>query len=292
MDWNNGYIAVDWGTTNRRAYLVDRGHITGSIEDERGILAMTQSDFANSVAELRAVFGDRPMLLAGMVGSNRGWRETPYVPCPANVATIGRGIGWIDAGRTGIVPGVAQLGGRPDVMRGEETQAIGAATLSPADNDGLFCHPGTHSKWVTMDGGTIASLRTAMTGELFALISQRSILADQLGGRAHANTDFRAAARRGLEGADPGSELFVIRARALLGQGELDAPSYASGLLIGAELRAALATAPDRSVTIVGRTDLCDLYSAALEEAGRRSHCIDGTDAFLAGIAAIVETFA
>ena len=108
MSFDGGYIAVDWGTTNRRAYAVDRGgRVTDSFEDDRGLMAVPRGGFDAAAAEIRARLGDRPMLLAGMVGSNRGWREAPYVPCPASApSALAAAILWIEPGRTGIVPGV------------------------------------------------------------------------------------------------------------------------------------------------------------------------------------------
>ncbi len=231
------------------------------------------------------------MLLAGMVGSNRGWRETAYIDCPAGAAALARSVLWIEPGWTGIVPGACQRGERADVMRGEEVQAIGAAVAGLVADQALLCHPGTHSKWVVMRQGEIRSFRTAMTGEFFALLQNGSILSDQLQGAVADGPEFRSAVRAGLAGAEPMAELFGIRARALLGEGDTDAASFASGLLIGADIRDALAWCPGWPVTLVGRGDLSVLYAAALEEAGRTSDLVVGSQAFVAGIAAIVEKF-
>ena len=86
MRWADGFIAVDWGTTNRRAYLLDgTGRRTNEFEDRKGILSVAQGAFPEAIAEIRQRLGDKPLLLAGMVGSNRGWKEAPYVPCPAGI---------------------------------------------------------------------------------------------------------------------------------------------------------------------------------------------------------------
>lgn len=296
MDWNDGYIAVDWGTTNRRAYRIDgAGACVGELADERGVLALAAGDFDGAVADLRERLGDLPMLLAGMVGSNRGWREAPYVGCPAGAEALAGAVLWIEPGRTGIVPGVCQRGPRADVMRGEEVQAIGAIAVGALRDASLVCHPGTHSKWIAMQSGAIGSFRTAMTGEIFALLQTRSILADQMQGAAADGAAFRSAARAAIAGAEPVAELFGIRARAMLGEnGTQDAASIASGLLIGADVRAALAAGPGDTgapVALVGRADLCALYAAALEEAGRTTLFVEGSRAFLAGTAALVERF-
>ncbi len=185
----NGFIAVDWGTTNRRAYLVEDGRrCTSEFEDGRGILSVEAGQFKAAVDEIRDRLGDRPMLLAGMVGSNRGWTEAPYVPCPAGLDELARRLAWVEDGRTAIVPGVAYVDDRCDVMRGEEVQLLGAAAGGEIPPDCIVCHPGTHNKWVRMSGGRIESFRTVMTGELFNLLKERSILSELLAGSAV--TDF------------------------------------------------------------------------------------------------------
>ena len=290
MDWSNGYIAADWGTTNRRAFQVGAsGELLARFEDDRGLLALAGGGFEAAVNEVRQRLGDRPMLLAGMIGSNRGWREAPYVDCPAGAESLARAILWVEPGRTGIVPGVCQREPRHDVMRGEEVQAIGAVAGGMIPDDALVCHPGTHSKWIRMRDGRIETFRTVMTGELFGLLKEHSILADLLQGKVVDGPAFRAAARESLAGAEPIAELFGIRARALLGQGASEAASFASGLLIGADLRAGLAAYSELPIALVGRPDLCALYGAALEEAGRRGALVDGDRAFLAGMKTLTE---
>lgn len=290
MNWHDGYIAVDWGTTNRRAYAIDRdGSVTGRIEDSRGLMAIAPGGFERAAAEIVAALGDRPMLLAGMIGSNRGWREAPYLPCPADARSLAGGILWIEPGRTGIVPGVCQYGAAgADVMRGEEMQALGAVAAGLAPADGLICHPGTHAKWIGMEGGRIARFRTMMTGEIFALLRDHSILSDQPQGDAETGESFAAGVAEALEGADLLASLFGIRARKLLGGGRRDV-SYASGLLIGSDVRAGLQFHPASAVTLVGAPDLCALYGAAIVQSGREPRAIDGEAAFLAGIRHITE---
>src|SRR4051812_17684434 len=128
MRWTEGFIAVDWGTTNRRAYLIDsKGQRSDEFEDSKGVLSVPAGDFPGAVAEIRERLGDHPMLLAGMVGSNRGWKEAPYVPCPATIDDLAGKLVWASE-RDAIVPGVSYLSAtRADVMRGEEVQLLGAA---------------------------------------------------------------------------------------------------------------------------------------------------------------------
>jgi len=290
MGWREGYIAVDWGTTNRRAYSVNRaGTVEQAIEDGLGIMSLSPEGFDEAVRALSDRLGDAPMLLAGMIGSNRGWKEVPYIPCPAGAADIAAGIFWVEPGRIGIVPGVAWSEGRgADVMRGEEVQALGALGRLPPD--ALICHPGTHSKWIVMREGRIARFRTVMTGELFGLLKAHSILSPQLQQQASADAAFAQGVSEALAGEEPLAALFGIRARHLLGRSEANGASYASGLLIGADLRAGLNLHEGGSIGLVGRSDLRALYAAALASTGRNTIEVDGSEAFLAGIRLLTET--
>ena len=104
--WTDGFIAVDWGTTNRRAYLVDAGGAQiDAMEDGQGILSVPAGGFGAAVGEIRARMGDRPLLMGGMIGSNRGWVEAAYAPCPAGIGDLARAVRWVEGGRAGIVPG-------------------------------------------------------------------------------------------------------------------------------------------------------------------------------------------
>jgi 2-dehydro-3-deoxygalactonokinase len=291
MRWADGFIAVDWGTTNRRAYLIDSsGSKTGEFEDSEGVLAVPQGDFPVAIAEIRKRLGDLPLLLAGMVGSNRGWHEVPYVRCPAGIDDLVRGLAR-PGEREVIVPGVSYIGdGRADVMRGEEVQLLGAAAARLVDPEGLICHPGTHNKWALLHKGELRSFRTVMTGELFSLLKEHSILADLLQGPAALDEPFRAAARHALTGDALAAELFSIRARVLLGQARKeDAASSTSGLLIGADVQVGLSNSPRSQVVIIGRPELTGLYAAVIAEAGREPVELDGEQCFLAGIHEIAK---
>ncbi|WP_375397619.1 2-dehydro-3-deoxygalactonokinase [uncultured Sphingomonas sp.] len=296
MTWHDGYIAVDWGTTNRRAWRVGPdGVISASFEDDLGLLAVPEGGFPAAAAAIRQRLGDDPMILAGMVGSDRGWREAPYFPCPVGAEALAAAIVWIEPGRTGIVPGVSQCGAAgtgADVMRGEEVQVFGAAAMGVTPPDGLVCHPGTHAKWIRLQAGRIARFRTMMTGELFNLLRTHSILAPQLRGPAAPDDSFSAGVAAAFAGGDVLSGLFGVRARYLLGESVGEPASFASGLLIGSDVRAALAedaAAPAREVVLIGRPDLCALYAAALAMRGVATRRVDGAEAFLAGIRLIAE---
>ena len=290
-NWRNGFIAVDWGTTNRRAWGVEPdGQVRELLEDGMGVLKVAPGGYTGEIDRLRALWPGRPLLLAGMVGSNRGWVEADYVPAPAGLGAL---IGALKrpAPDVAIVPGVSWRDGRAaDVMRGEEVQLLGAVAAGLVPPDGLACHPGTHAKWVRMQGGAIGPFRTVMTGELFATLGRHGILQDRLSGEVAANDSFRAGAEHGLKHADLTAELFSIRARHLLRVGEGDDASYASGLLIGTDVRIGLAFGGGEGpVALIGRPDLTALYAEALRLAGRDSTELDGERAFLLGARAIAE---
>jgi 2-dehydro-3-deoxygalactonokinase len=291
MRWAEGFIAVDWGTTNRRAYRVGASGLRGEeFEDDKGILNVPGGGFPEAVAEIRQRLGDLPLLLAGMIGSNRGWIEAPYVPCPAGIDDLAAAL--VRAGeREAIVPGVSFVGdGRADVMRGEEVQLLGAVGAGLVPPDALVCHPGTHNKWAQVAAGRIASFRTVLTGELFNLLREHSILADLLQADVEPDDAFRAGVRRALDHHDAQAELFTVRARVLLGTAPREqAASYVSGLLIGSDVRIGLTGAASQTVIVMGRAELTELYAAALELAGVEAVELDGERCFLAGIGQIVE---
>ncbi|MEA1015661.1 2-dehydro-3-deoxygalactonokinase [Sphingosinicella sp. LY1275] len=292
MRWAEGFIAVDWGTTNRRAYLIGPdGRLADEMEDDRGVTSVPADGFPAAVAEIRARLGDRPLMMAGMIGSNRGWREAPYVPCPAGLPDLVVNLLWVEPGRTAIVPGVCQSDDdNADVMRGEEVQLLGAYGDGMIPADALCCHPGTHNKWARIADGRIASFRTVMTGELFSLLSEHSILADLMAGPVEAGPAFEAGVRHGLAHDDLPAELFSVRARYLLGKAPReDAADYTSGLLIGCDVRIGLDGAAPGEVVVMGRPELTGLVAAALAIAGRTAREIDGEEAFLAGIRHLAE---
>ena len=291
MRWTEDFIAVDWGTTNRRAYLLGGGALADEMEDDKGILSVEAGGFPDAVAELRRRLGDRPMLLAGMVGSNRGWIEAPYVPCPAGIYELSRRLIWAEEGRTAIVPGLSFLDDRrADVMRGEEVQMFGALAAGMISESGLICHPGTHNKWVKLEAGRVTHFRTVMTGEMFSLLKEHSILSDLLQTPVRAGARFEAGVVHGLSDEDLTAELFSVRARVLLGQAERDhQASYTSGLLIGADLRTGLRQAAEEEIVVMGRPELTGLYAAALKTAGWASREVDGEEAFLAGARRLAE---
>jgi len=281
------FLAVDWGTTNRRVYVIEDGRVLASTRDARGVTAIAPGGFEAEVAALRTAHGDLPILLAGMIGSNIGWHAAPYVPCPAGLDALAGALLWVDA-QTAIVPGVSlRSGHRADVMRGEEVQLLGAAAAGLVPPAALLCQPGTHCKWATLAGGRIVDFTTAMTGELFALLRAHGLLAAQLNGDAVPGAAFDAGVAEGRK-RDLAASLFGIRAAKLLGvRDDADAAAYASGLLIGADVAARLAGSDAATVHILADPALGALYIAAIEAHGRSARLVDSHTAFGAGIIAM-----
>jgi 2-dehydro-3-deoxygalactonokinase len=278
------FLAVDWGTTNRRAYRISPdGAVEDTQRDDRGILAIEAGGFDAEAEALRARMGDLPILCAGMVGSNRGWAEAPYAPCPAGLDDLAALLHWIEPGRTAIIPGIEwRSEGRSDVMRGEEVQLLGAVLSGMAPADALLCQPGTHCKWAWMEGGRIARFATAMTGEMFALLKAHSLIGAQMADAVAPGAEFL----RGVADAGDGAlltRLFGVRAAFVTGaSGGQDAASYVSGLLIGSDVRSQVNDGTP--VYILADPSLGALYSAAIRATGSEALILDSHAAFAAGI--------
>ena len=279
------FLAVDWGTTNRRVYAIDAdGRVLETERDDQGLLATPPEAFADEVAGIRRRFGDVPVLCAGMVGSVRGWVEVPYVDCPAGIEQLAAHLHWIEPGRTAIVPGLATRDpDRPDVMRGEEVQLLGAVASGMAPDGALLCQPGTHCKWARIEAQRIAAFRTVMTGELFSLLKANSLLADFLQGPVEDNQDFRdgvALARSGHALA----ALFGERAGVLLGlRASRQVAARVSGILIGEDVRAQDLVRGE-TVHVLADAALGNLYVAAIREIGGEAVLLSSHEAFVAGI--------
>jgi 2-dehydro-3-deoxygalactonokinase len=277
-------IAIDWGSTHRRVYVLgDDGSILALHHDARGVTAPGPADHAADVAAIRAQHGDLPVLAAGMIGSARGWVEVPYLPCPAGLEALAEALYWVEPGRTAIVPGLCRGDGVPaDVMRGEEVQLLGAVAAGLVPADGLLCQPGTHCKWAQMHGGGVADFRTRMTGELFALLRQHSLLGAMMAGDVADGPAFRAGLADAAAG-DLLAALFGVRAAVLRGQRRAEeGAAYASGLLIGSDVAAQRIGEGD-AVHLLAAEPLGGLYAAAIAATGAGVVRVDSEAAFTAG---------
>jgi 2-dehydro-3-deoxygalactonokinase len=281
------FIGIDWGTSNARFMLVDA---TGRSIDERSGPGISRLDGAEAVEtacfEALAGWPPVPVVMAGTVGANIGWRLAPYVPTPA-VFGVSNAVHFSTRDRQFIIlAGVDTVrpDGLPDVMRGEETQIFGNIGSKSA----LVCLPGTHSKWAVIEHGTITAFHSAMTGELLDVLGRNSILLyPKRAPEAQPDAVFLegvTAVKTSVLGLD--TLLFTVRTRQLAGTLAADAADgYLTGLCIGAEIRSALTIHADaRSITLIGSPILTALYACALEAFGISSRQIDGRQAVLAGL--------
>ncbi|RXZ64323.1 2-dehydro-3-deoxygalactonokinase [Pelagerythrobacter rhizovicinus] len=277
------FLAVDWGTTNRRVFVVgEDGTVEHTERDDHGVVKVGREGFGREAAAIRRRLGDLPMLCAGMVGSDRGWADAGYVPCPARIEDLAVALRWIEPGRTAIVPGLSFEGeGRVDTMRGEEVQFLGAVAARQVPATALLAQPGTHCKWAHVTDGAITRFTTAITGEMFALLRDHSLLVGQIDRPAEDDAAFLAGVERSRS-PDLLAHLFGVRADVLLGRRPREeSASYASGLLIGADVAAHAAGA--RAFILAG-PELGRLYARAIAAFGGESTIVDSHAAFVAGI--------
>ena len=289
-------VAVDWGTSSLRgALLAADGRVLQERSFARGVLTVEKGNFA---AVFKSCFGDwmnddknRALcLIAGMAGSQQGWMEAPYCPCPAGFADIAARLAWVEPQRIAIVPGLSiDNSGVPDVMRGEETQVFGALQLLDLA-DARLVLPGTHSKWVTVTQGRVTNFSTWMTGEFYALLRQHSILARTLPPDEvpHDESAFAEGITHALCSPSLLHTAFSTRTLSLFKRMVTSAlPSYLSGLLIGEEIKCQQLKSGD-SVVLVGFEALTTKYSQALQQLGVSTQCV-GNQASWQGLRGIAN---
>lgn len=274
-------VGVDWGTSSLRAYLIGAsGEVIDKLSSDKGIMRVENRDFEVVFDGLVGAWVRHsriPVLASGMITSRNGWVETPYANLPLNAGDLAkvllphrtsRGIDlhFITGVTTDHTTG-------PDVIRGEETQIVGAQALGMSD--GTFVMPGTHSKWIRVSGGRIEDFATYMTGELFAALRSHTILGALIEEGPHRPQSYSLGVAAGLdERSSLLHDLFHVRTLPLMGRmGGRDVSDYLSGLLIGAEIKAArLRGDTTGTVTVVGRSDLADRYETALNATGITCH--------------------
>lgn len=285
-DW----IAVDWGTSNLRGWAMGPAGPLAEATSAEGMGSLAPAEFEPALIRLISPWlTDRPMsvVACGMVGARQGWHEAPYrrVPCtpvaPGSLVRVPTKDARLDVR---LVPGLMQS--RPaDVMRGEETQIAGALRLIPGF-DGVLCLPGTHSKWAHVSAGEVVSFQTYMTGEMFALLSQHSVLRHGMAGSGWNDAAFDAGVSDALSTPERiAARLFSLRAEGLIADLSADAArSRLSGLLIGIELAAARPYWLGQRVVLIGSPTLSANYSRALGQQGLKAEQLDATACTLAGL--------
>ncbi len=293
-------VAGDWGTTRLRAFLCDA---QGKVLEQTTAPGARESAgrFADALGSVLSRWhlspGELPVVLCGMVGSNFGWVQAPYIACPARPEQIAAACIALQGGSIHIVPGLSCRNrlDAPDVLRGEETQILGALQLDPALSRGthLLCLPGTHTKWVMLDEGAVREFLTAVTGELFAIVCQHSVLVRDAQTQV---SDDPTGFERGLAEfsrfpqASALHRIFESRSKRLSGELAPEAAaSYLSGMLIASDVHSALEmfTPSAQSIRLIGDPQLTSLYAKALRARGRESEALDGVAASAAGLACV-----
>lgn len=292
LDW----IAVDWGTSSLRVWAMDaQGGVLDRATSREGMSTLwPQAYEAVLVRIVSRWLGERtepvPVIVCGMAGARQGWHEAAYRQAPCRPATSGS-LTAVETAETrlavSIVPGICQ-DDPPDVMRGEETQLAGLLAGRNID-DGVVCMPGTHSKWVRLAGGRVSAFTTVMTGEIFALLAERSVLRHTVDGGGHDAVSFAQAVTDMLAAPETlTAALFSVRAGALLDDAGPDAcRSRLSGLLVGAEIAAMRQHWAGKTVHVVGAGPLVERYAEALRVAGADAVPEDGDALTLAGLSAV-----
>ncbi len=287
------YALVDWGTSSFRLWTTDaQGHVLGESRSDEGMMHCAATGFAPVLEKhlhKLAAGPDLPVIICGMAGARQGWAEAPYISLPATLDGLADYALKLENQTRDIriLPGLAQRdASAANVMRGEETQLAGIATAMP---DGLICMPGTHSKWTRLENGVVTQFATFMTGELFAVLSQHSIL------RHAVDTDvafdentpafLRAVEKTCAEPAWMAEDVFGIRAAQLLGfEEQSEGAAHLSGLLIGAEAGRAKQLYGAGTIGLVASGKLGRLYQVALEKNGFSITLLDGETAVRQGL--------
>lgn len=292
---NPSFIAVDWGTSGFRLWVLDAcGRTIAETDGPFGMSNLEPSEFGRVLEENLNELGicqDVPAIICGMAGAAQGWCEAPYLSAPTRLDELGAGAVRVsDASReVHILPGVKQQS-PANVMRGEETQIAGLLHLVP-NFRGIVCLPGTHTKWVRVTDGAIIEFETCMTGEQFAFFSRVSVLSHSMVDDGWSDSAFKAAIR--LAADDPAAvprRLFAIRADMLIGkQTSAQARATLSGLLIGQELMSVRQYWTDQTVTLVGASTLCELYLSALGVMGVRGRVAEVSETTLSGLTAAFQ---
>jgi 2-dehydro-3-deoxygalactonokinase len=285
-------IAIDWGTSRFRAYLIDASaRILDEVSSDEGISAVRDGAFAHVLAARCGAWFERfpiPVLMAGMVGSRNGWKEAPYVVCPASAEQIRAAVQQIEIGpkrMAGIVPGlICRESGVTDVIRGEETLIIGSGV-----ENGIVVLPGTHSKWAQISVRNIAEFKTYMTGEFYGLLRHNSILGRLAREPEDGSGFLRGVAAQGRAGGLL-HQAFEVRTSVLDGYltGEQVGP-FLSGLLIAHEIASATKERGAASkATLVADRPLAQNYSEALAHFGSRSDVLAPRQCFAQGMLQLV----
>jgi 2-dehydro-3-deoxygalactonokinase len=293
---NKNIVGIDWGTSNRRAYLIDQnGACLAEHEDGQGMLAVGgREHFGASLAGLLAAMqlpADSQVIMSGMVGSASGWQEVDYLDAGVPLTQLPQHLAAVSdpawAGRAHIVPGyVYRNGDSADVMRGEETQLLGA--IAQGHRDGWIVLPGTHSKWVLLKDGVIQSFATYMTGELYAMLSKGGTLSAMLTGDASDTEGFATGLNQAARNEPLSNSLFRVRAGVVSRSAPAQqAAATISGLLIGAEFAAARDAG--QGISVIGSPALAARYASAAAHFGLKCAVLDPHQVYCSAISQFIK---
>ncbi|UTV97899.1 2-dehydro-3-deoxygalactonokinase [Marinomonas rhizomae] len=294
------FIAIDWGTTNLRAFLMNQdGHIQAQRDSDRGMLKLSSAEFESVLSELLGdwLTPDLPIYMAGMVGSRGGWQEVPYQYCPIKLDDLSDNLFWLSTSlpnKVAIVPGLRGEGvsGLTDVMRGEETQLLGALDWleeqGRTDESPVFCLPGTHCKWAQITEGKVTHFSTSITGELFARLNDESSLVKGLPKSDQLNEEaFKKGVLASQQTGGILHHLFSARSRFVCGELAADeVRDYLSGVVVGHDVNDILSalTMPTSPVLIIGSHGLSARYALALSLINLTSEFLAANEASIRGL--------
>jgi 2-keto-3-deoxygalactonate kinase (EC 2.7.1.58) len=289
----SSYIAIDWGSTNLRAWHYQQGTCVDERRSEAGVTRLGGRTPAEVFAQITDGWpvNDVPVVMAGMVGSNAGWLSVPYLACPVALDQLSSRLTRVED-KAWIVPGLSvERDDNYNVMRGEETQLLGAMALQPAQR---YVMPGTHAKWVEVEQNGVHDFRTVMTGELHHLLLKQSLIGAGLPEQEACPAAFNEGLQVGSHDASILARLFEVRASHVLGaRDRRHISDFLSGLLIGHEV--ALMTqkaASSQPVIIIASSGLAQRYQQALQFIGVDSVTLEGDRAFQHGIRSIADDLA
>jgi 2-dehydro-3-deoxygalactonokinase len=292
------FVGINWGSTNFRAYLIGAdGVLIDELSRPAGVAKLDRSGMAALMQELSQHWpAHGAVYAAGMIGSNVGWQDVPYVVAPASLGDIGKAAVAADIGGVPLqlVPGMTcrrAFDDGPDILRGEEVELFGFSALHP-NWDGFVALPGTHTKWTRFASGEVLDFFTSMSGEMFDRLTSAGLLASIVEGEAELGDAFYEGVRLGTERQlGLGTLLFGARARVIRGALQRsESASFIRGLLIGSEIADALAIHSNlqgSTIPLIGNGPLCRLYAGALERLGMNSWFVDSRIACLAGFSAL-----
>lgn len=286
-------IAIDWGTSNFRAFLIDGGgKVLAKKFAKLGVLKIRRNQFElvleREIVDWRKAYGDLPIIMAGMIGSRQGWQEVPYLSCPLALKSLSQNLQAVNRQtNTWIIPGlrIDYPDGRVDVMRGEETQILGAIAHAPVEIH-VFCLPGTHSKWAYIKDHELFAFNSFMTGEIFTLLRKHSILGRLMLGSNIDNSGFNRGLIWGERSDSLLAQLFQVRTQVLAGTLNTKAVfGFLSGILIAHELHQALQSPIAHSkVALIANPRIANLYAKALQRHNIEGIIMDADDVTATGL--------